>query len=50
MARLGRFERPTFGSGDFENFAILLVRLAFSCLVMVGFAWYLGIIVPNFLG
>jgi len=34
MARLGRFERPTSGSGDQRRLCMLLIRLAQSCTVV----------------
>ena len=42
------FEPATCGLGNPSNFAILLARLAFSYLLLAGFGWYSGVIVPKF--
>ncbi len=44
---LGGFEPPTCGLGNPSYFTILLARLAFSCLLLAGFDWYSGVIVPK---
>ncbi len=41
------FEPATCGLGNPSNFAILLARLAFSYLLLAGFGWYSGVIVPK---
>lgn len=40
MARLGRFERPTSGSGDQRQNAMLMIRLARSCMLQHDIAGY----------
>ena len=39
-ARLGRLERPTSGSGDQHQNAMLMIRLARFCTVQHDSAWY----------
>ena len=40
MARLGRLERPTSGSGDQRQDAMSMIRLAWSCTLQHDSAWY----------
>ncbi len=47
MEGLGGFEPATCGLGNPSYFTILLARLAFSCLLLAGFGWYSGVIVPK---
>ncbi len=47
VEELGGFEPATCGLGNPSYFTILLVRLAFSCLLLAGFGWYSDVIVPK---
>jgi hypothetical protein len=46
MVRLAGFEPATCCSGDKPQYVILLIRLAFSSVLIHGFTGCLGVIVP----